>query len=70
VRTCTRDGYQEKRLISHQFGQWDYIAGNSCQQVRICARCKEEETRIAPHEWELAPVDPETYYCARCWMRK
>ena len=48
-------GYLLCKFFGHKFGEWEYVAQNSCEQVRVCKRDGYEERRKVPHqfgEWE------------------
>jgi len=32
-------------------GTWNYVADNSCEQVRVCKIDGYQESRTAPHQW-------------------
>lgn len=38
-------------VFGHSFGEWTYIAPNSCKQVRVCKRCGHKEQREVPHDF-------------------
>lgn len=48
VRTCKRDGYQEKRE-AHDFDEWKDETSNPCWQVRTCKRDGYQEKRQFHH---------------------
>jgi hypothetical protein len=54
----------------HGFGEWEYVANNSCEQVRVCTRCNHQETgEREVHsfgEWETKGTDTQVRICQRC----
>ena len=62
-------------LKKHEWQAWEYEDPKSCQEVRICQRCREKEYRNGEHtwgEWEYyLPSKPEDFCqqkrsCIRC----
>jgi hypothetical protein len=58
------------KLLGHNWGEWEYIADDSCEQVRVCARDNYQEKRQAPHAfgaWEYIADDSceQVRVCAR-----
>lgn len=39
------------KFFGHKFGEWEYIADDSCEQVRVCQRDGYQESRKAPHQF-------------------
>ena len=57
------------RLGRHAY-QWDYLAENSCEQIKKCSRCDYKSTNLAdrktvPHQFSAAPRFIEEGRCER-----
>lgn len=57
--------------LGHDFGEWEYIADDSCKQTRTCKRDKHTDSREAPHkfgEWEYLAdsLCDQVRSCKRC----
>ena len=63
-------------IFGHRFGEWEYPAVNSCQQVRLCKRDNYQESRVLlSHEfgeWEYVNHDSceQVKVCTRCSQRQ
>lgn len=69
-RTCTRCNATEER-IEHIWGEFEYYKQDSCYQVRVCKRCKEEEYGDEEHHWNEWRYESPTSctlvrFCLRC----
>ena len=54
--------------MPHQFGKWEYAATNSCEQIRICMRCRKKETHDQHNwgSWEYKDGNSHAMTCGRC----
>jgi len=39
-------------FFQHLWKEWEYTSLRSCQQLRVCQRCKKEEYRLQEHKWD------------------
>ncbi len=57
------DGVNKNLLcvfFDHKFGEWKYVASDSCERIRVCKRDGYEERRVGPHqfgEWKYVASD-------------
>jgi hypothetical protein len=56
---------------SHQWGEWKYVAENSCTEEAICSQCGGTRLRVGQHHWvEWQYVDKnlcdQERSCLRC----
>ncbi len=59
-----------KCALGFHSGEWRYIDGEHCQQVRICPRCNNESRQLV-HTWQdwlyaIADSCDMTRHCSRC----
>jgi hypothetical protein len=58
----------------HQWLEWAYIAEGSCQRIRQCRRCADQETETGHvfAEWTPTPEGPchQARPCVRCSSRE
>ena len=59
------------KLVGHKYGQWQYVAEDSCEQVRICQRDGHKEPRGAIHQfstWKYVKEDScqQVRTCSHC----
>ena len=59
------------KLVGHRFGEWTYVAADSCEQTRTCARDGVRESRVGSHSFTtwayVAEGDcDQVRTCSRC----